>query len=100
MLALTGKAIEGETLTAVEVIPKSEAQQLAWNKYKKHVRYQWYALHLCSFTLWFCLLPRITMTSLYIVRLFVLVSENFMQRETFKLEKEDQTCALVYSQKA
>ncbi|KAL8192254.1 hypothetical protein R6Q57_027921 [Mikania cordata] len=42
MLALTGKAVEGEVLTAIEVIPKSDAQQNVWQKYKKHVRYQWY----------------------------------------------------------
>ncbi|XP_022035556.1 187-kDa microtubule-associated protein AIR9 isoform X1 [Helianthus annuus] len=41
-LALTGKAVEGEVLTAIEVIPKSDAQQNVWQKYKKHVRYQWY----------------------------------------------------------
>lgn len=43
MLALTGKAIEGEVLTAIEVIPKSDAQQKIWQNYKKHVRYQWYS---------------------------------------------------------
>ncbi|KAK6150135.1 hypothetical protein DH2020_017660 [Rehmannia glutinosa] len=42
MLALTGKAVEGEVLTALEVIPKSENQQLVWGKYKKEVRYQWF----------------------------------------------------------
>lgn len=42
MLALTGKAMEGDVLTAVEVIPKSEIQQCVWSKYKKEVRYQWY----------------------------------------------------------
>lgn len=42
MLALTGKAIEGDVLTAVEVIPKSEIQQRVWNKYKNDVCYQWY----------------------------------------------------------
>lgn len=42
MLALTGKAVEGEVLTALEVIPKSEIQQLVWGNYKKEVRYQWY----------------------------------------------------------
>ncbi|XP_076908814.1 187-kDa microtubule-associated protein AIR9-like isoform X1 [Bidens hawaiensis] len=47
MLALTGKAVEGEVLTAIEVIPKSDAQQNVWQKYKKHVRYQWY---ICSET--------------------------------------------------
>lgn len=43
MLALTGKAMEGDVLTAVEVIPKSEIQQIVWGKYKKGVRYQWYS---------------------------------------------------------
>ncbi|XWS40436.1 hypothetical protein CRYUN_Cryun18bG0140100 [Craigia yunnanensis] len=42
MLALTGKAIEGDVLTAVEVIPKSEIQQCVWSKYKKDVSYQWF----------------------------------------------------------
>ncbi|MED6159882.1 187-kDa microtubule-associated protein air9 [Stylosanthes scabra] len=42
MLALTGKAIEGDVLTAVEVIPNSEAQQHVWSKYKKEIRYQWF----------------------------------------------------------
>ncbi|EOX96967.1 Outer arm dynein light chain 1 protein isoform 1 [Theobroma cacao] len=42
MLALTGKAIEGDVLTAVEVIPKSEIQQCVWSKYKKDVHYQWF----------------------------------------------------------
>ncbi|KAK3188669.1 hypothetical protein Dsin_028230 [Dipteronia sinensis] len=44
MLALTGKAMEGDVLTAVEVIPKSEIQQCVWSKYKKDVRYQWFCL--------------------------------------------------------
>lgn len=43
MLALTGKAVEGDVLTAVEVIPNSETQQHVWSKYKKDIRYQWYA---------------------------------------------------------
>ncbi|CAL5345394.1 unnamed protein product [Camellia sinensis] len=42
MLALTGKAVEGDVLTAVEVIPKSEIQQHVWGKYKNDVRYQWF----------------------------------------------------------
>lgn len=42
LLALTGKAVEGDILTAVEVIPKSETQKCIWGKYKKDVRYQWY----------------------------------------------------------
>nr|KYP38707.1 hypothetical protein KK1_040034 [Cajanus cajan] len=44
MLALTGKAVEGDVLTAVEVIPNSETQQHVWSKYKKDIRYQWYAM--------------------------------------------------------
>ena len=44
MLALTGKAVEGDILTAVEVIPNSEMQKHVWSKYKKDVRYQWYGL--------------------------------------------------------
>ncbi|EEF39234.1 protein phosphatases pp1 regulatory subunit, putative [Ricinus communis] len=43
MLALTGKAIERDVLTAVEVIPKSAAQQSVWSKYKKDVKYQWFS---------------------------------------------------------
>ncbi|KAL1560501.1 187-kDa microtubule-associated protein air9 [Salvia divinorum] len=42
ILALTGKAVEGQILTALEVIPKDENQQLVWAKYKKDVRYQWF----------------------------------------------------------
>ncbi|KAG8652144.1 187-kDa microtubule-associated protein AIR9 isoform X2 [Manihot esculenta] len=42
MLALTGNAIEGVVLTAVEVIPKSAMQQSVWSKYKKDVKYQWF----------------------------------------------------------
>lgn len=42
MLALTGKAIEGDVLTVVEVIPESLTQQLVWHKYKQNVRYQWF----------------------------------------------------------
>ncbi|KAL0352796.1 UNVERIFIED_CONTAM: microtubule-associated protein AIR9 [Sesamum angustifolium] len=42
MLALTGKAVEGEVLTALEVIPKSENQQLVWGQYNKEVKYQWF----------------------------------------------------------
>lgn len=41
MVALTGKAMEGEMLTAVEVIPNSESQQKVWSKYKKDVKYHW-----------------------------------------------------------
>ncbi|KAL6567260.1 187-kDa microtubule-associated protein air9 [Orobanche gracilis] len=42
MLALTGKAVEGEVVTALEIIPKNEHQQLVWRKYKKEVSYQWF----------------------------------------------------------
>lgn len=42
MLALTGKAVEGDILTAVEVIPNREMQQHVWSKYKKDIRYQWF----------------------------------------------------------
>ncbi|CAI9089689.1 OLC1v1024308C2 [Oldenlandia corymbosa var. corymbosa] len=42
MLVLTGKAVEGELLTAIEVMAKSESQQKVWTKYKKDVRYQWF----------------------------------------------------------
>ncbi|KAL9224400.1 hypothetical protein vseg_000436 [Gypsophila vaccaria] len=42
MVALTGKSIEGDVLTAVAIIPKSERQQVVWSKYKKDVQYQWY----------------------------------------------------------
>uniref|UniRef100_A0A2P2LXL6 187-kDa microtubule-associated protein AIR9 n=1 Tax=Rhizophora mucronata TaxID=61149 RepID=A0A2P2LXL6_RHIMU len=42
MLALTGKAIEGDVLTAIEVIPESETQQIVWSKYKNNVRFQWF----------------------------------------------------------
>ncbi|KAK4254784.1 hypothetical protein QN277_010113 [Acacia crassicarpa] len=42
VLALTGKAVEGDILTAVEVIPKSETQQQVWSKYIKDIKYQWF----------------------------------------------------------
>lgn len=41
-LALTGKAVEGDILTAVEVIPNCEIQQHVWAKYKKDIKYTWY----------------------------------------------------------
>ena len=41
MLFLKGKEVEGEVLTAVEVIPKSVIQQHIWDKYKKEIKYQW-----------------------------------------------------------
>lgn len=40
-LVLKGSAVEGETLTALEVIPRGDAQQRSWEKYKKDVKYQW-----------------------------------------------------------
>jgi len=43
-IVLTRKAVEGEIVTAVEVIPKSESQQSIWEKYKKDVKYQWYVI--------------------------------------------------------
>ncbi|XP_074276682.1 187-kDa microtubule-associated protein AIR9 [Silene latifolia] len=43
MVALTGKAEEGDVLTAVAVIPKGERQQVVWSQYKKDVLYQWYS---------------------------------------------------------
>ena len=49
MLALAGKAVEGDVLTAVEVIPKSESQQRVWGKYKKEIRYQWYSSMFCRY---------------------------------------------------
>ncbi|CAN6465482.1 unnamed protein product [Victoria cruziana] len=38
-LVLTGKAMEGEVLTALEVISENDAH--VWNKYRKHITYQW-----------------------------------------------------------
>lgn len=59
MLALAGKAIEGDVLTAVEVIPKSETQQHVWGKYKKEVRYQWYNYMFCRTLPYHCFNPTI-----------------------------------------
>ncbi|ESQ52069.1 hypothetical protein EUTSA_v10016130mg [Eutrema salsugineum] len=42
MLAFTGKAVQGDVLTAVQVIPKTEIQQLVWSKYKRAIQYQWF----------------------------------------------------------
>ncbi|VVB02098.1 unnamed protein product [Arabis nemorensis] len=42
MLAFTGKAVQGDILTAVQVIPKTEIQQLVWSKYKEAIQYQWF----------------------------------------------------------
>lgn len=41
-VALTGKAVEGDILTAVEIIPKSEIQERVWAKYRKDIKYTWY----------------------------------------------------------
>eukprot|EP01018_Ginkgo_biloba_P031074 Gb_01915 [translate_table: standard] len=49
-LVLTGKAVEGEILTAVEVLPKSESQQCIWDKYKKDIKYQWLRSSECGGT--------------------------------------------------
>lgn len=40
-LVLKGSPVEGETLTALEVIPRGDAQQRSWEKFKKDVKYQW-----------------------------------------------------------
>lgn len=40
-LVLTGKSVEGEVLTALEVMPKSEKQQHVWENFKKEVKYHW-----------------------------------------------------------
>nr|XP_010905429.1 187-kDa microtubule-associated protein AIR9 isoform X2 [Elaeis guineensis] len=42
MLSFNGKEVEGEVLTAVEVIPNSAMQQHVWDKYKKEIKYQWF----------------------------------------------------------
>lgn len=52
MLAFTGKAVQGDVLTAVQVIPKTEIQQLVWSKYKGAIEYQWYIASLLSFYPW------------------------------------------------
>lgn len=59
MLTLTGKAVEGEILKAIEVVPENEIQQHVWDKYKKDVRYQWYeascaCLHLFLYLFTIC----------------------------------------------
>lgn len=41
MLTFKGRQIEGEILTVVEIIPKTEVQQCVWDKYKKEIKYQW-----------------------------------------------------------
>ncbi|KAG6542402.1 hypothetical protein Mapa_016231 [Marchantia paleacea] len=40
-LVISGKAIEGEILTALEVIPKGDSQQRSWEKFKKEIKYSW-----------------------------------------------------------
>ncbi|CAM6096301.1 unnamed protein product [Calypogeia fissa] len=40
-LVISGKAIEGEILTALEVIPKGDSQQKSWDKFKKEIKYSW-----------------------------------------------------------
>jgi hypothetical protein len=40
-LVVSGKPVEGETLTALEVIPKGDSQQLSWDRYKHDIKYQW-----------------------------------------------------------
>ncbi|XP_064970578.1 187-kDa microtubule-associated protein AIR9-like isoform X1 [Musa acuminata AAA Group] len=42
MLSFKGKEVEGEMITVVELIPKSDIQQHVWNKYKKEIKYQWF----------------------------------------------------------
>ncbi|XP_020096671.1 187-kDa microtubule-associated protein AIR9 isoform X2 [Ananas comosus] len=42
MLTFKGRQIEGEILTVVEIIPKTEVQQCVWDKYKKEIKYQWF----------------------------------------------------------
>ncbi|KAJ8484462.1 hypothetical protein OPV22_016947 [Ensete ventricosum] len=37
-----GKEVEGELITAVELISKSDIQQHVWNKHKKEIKYQWF----------------------------------------------------------
>ncbi|MQL72308.1 hypothetical protein Taro_004651, partial [Colocasia esculenta] len=38
-LCFAGKEIEGDILTAMEIIPNTEAQQNVWSKYKKEVKF-------------------------------------------------------------
>lgn len=52
MLAFTGKAVQGDVLTAVQVIPKTEIQQLVWSKYKGETQYQWYIASHLTFNPW------------------------------------------------
>lgn len=55
MLVLTVKAVEGDVLAAVEVIPMNEIQQHVWEKYKKEGRYQLFSVtsHIIHSTLFF-----------------------------------------------
>ncbi|CAA6657906.1 unnamed protein product [Spirodela intermedia] len=41
-LSFAGSAVEGEILTAVEIIPESITQRNVWSKYKEKVKYQWF----------------------------------------------------------
>ncbi|XP_078436682.1 outer arm dynein light chain 1 protein isoform X2 [Wolffia australiana] len=41
-LSISGRAVEGETLTAVIIIPETACQQNIWTNYKKEVTYQWF----------------------------------------------------------
>ncbi|KAK9155120.1 hypothetical protein Sjap_002600 [Stephania japonica] len=41
MVIFSGKAMEGEKLTAIEIIPNSDSQQHVWSNYKKEIKYQW-----------------------------------------------------------
>ena len=40
-LVLNGKFVEGDVLTASEVIPNCERQKHVWEHFKKEVKYQW-----------------------------------------------------------
>ncbi|KAL0926511.1 hypothetical protein M5K25_002750 [Dendrobium thyrsiflorum] len=42
LLSFDGKEVEGEILTAVQLIPKTENQKHVWSKYKNDVKYQWF----------------------------------------------------------
>lgn len=45
-----GKPVEGEVLTALEVIPTGAVQEEVWRKYKKELQYQWYGTSVFCFT--------------------------------------------------
>lgn len=67
-LSFDGKAVEGEMLTVVELIPKTDIQQHVWSKYKKEVKYQWYCSGATGENQSFELLPALRTCS-YRVRL-------------------------------